>query len=45
MILWRGTTVWEPFLSGATMVVMGYAEQKFVTYPIRNLPDGRKLVN
>ena len=45
MILWRGTTVWTPFLSGASMVVMGYAEQKFVTYPIRNLPDGRQLVN
>lgn len=45
MILWRGTTVWEPFLSGASMVVMGYAEQKFVTYPIQRLPDGRQLVN
>ena len=45
MILWRGTTVAQPFLSGATMVISGNAKTKFVCYPIRMLPDGRQLIN
>jgi 2-polyprenyl-6-methoxyphenol hydroxylase-like FAD-dependent oxidoreductase len=45
MTLWRGTTVASPSLSGATMVISGNARTKFVCYPIRNLPDGRQLVN
>jgi 5-methylphenazine-1-carboxylate 1-monooxygenase len=45
MILWRGTTVAQPFLSGATMVISGNAKTKFVCYPIRELPDGRQLIN
>jgi 2-polyprenyl-6-methoxyphenol hydroxylase-like FAD-dependent oxidoreductase len=45
MILWRGTTITRPFLSGATMVISGNAKTKFVCYPIRQLDDGRQLVN
>ena len=45
MTLWRGTTVASPYLSGATMVISGNARTKFVCYPIRNLPDGRQLIN
>jgi 2-polyprenyl-6-methoxyphenol hydroxylase-like FAD-dependent oxidoreductase len=45
MTLWRGTTVARPFLSGATMVISGNKRTKFVCYPIRQLEDGRQLVN
>lgn len=45
MTLWRGTTVAPPYLTGATMVISGNAKTKFVCYPIRNLPDGRQLIN
>ena len=45
MTLWRGTTVARPLLTGATMVISGNARAKFVCYPIRNLADGRQLVN
>ncbi|MGD9941978.1 MAG: flavin-dependent oxidoreductase [Burkholderiaceae bacterium] len=46
-ILWRSTTVGEPFLSGRTMVMVGHADQKLVSYPIstRALPEGRSLIN
>lgn len=46
-ILWRGTTVAEPFLTGATMAMAGHEFQKFVTYPISNAdPDtGTALIN
>ena len=45
MILWRGTTVARPFLTGATMMIAGNARTKFVCYPIRQLDDGRQLIN
>ncbi len=45
MILWRGTTVAAPLLTGATMVICGNARTKFVCYPIRQLDDGRQLIN
>ncbi|MFT3800408.1 MAG: flavin-dependent oxidoreductase [Burkholderiaceae bacterium] len=45
MILWRGTTIAPPTRDGATMTVMGTAEQKFVTYPIHQYADGRQLIN
>ncbi|HET7671997.1 MAG TPA: flavin-dependent oxidoreductase [Burkholderiales bacterium] len=45
MILWRGTSVARPFLSGATMMIAGNAKTKFVCYPIRSLDDGRQLIN
>lgn len=46
-ILWRATTEAEPFLTGRSMIMAGYADQKFVAYPI--CPDtaarGRSLIN
>ena len=52
-ILWRGTTIAAPFLTGASMMLAGYAWKKWVCYPIRELeaedgPDGkqrRQLIN
>ncbi|RKS68256.1 2-polyprenyl-6-methoxyphenol hydroxylase-like FAD-dependent oxidoreductase [Actinomadura pelletieri DSM 43383] len=47
-MMWRGVTVWPPFLSGASMVRAGWlATGKMVIYPIRNAVDerGRQLVN
>ena len=46
--MWRGVTLWEPFLSGASMVRVGWLDKgKLVIYPIRNNDDaqGRQLVN
>ena len=46
--MWRGVTVAEPFLSGATMLRAGWlATGKLVAYPIRNDVDaqGRQLIN
>jgi len=46
--MWRGVSVWKPFLSGASMVRAGWlATGKMVIYPIRNDvdKDGRQLVN
>ncbi len=41
LVLWRGTTRAEPFLTGRSMVMAGDGSQKFVAYPIG---DGR-LIN
>lgn len=46
--MWRGVSVWEPFLSGATMVRAGWLTHgKMVIYPVRENFDGqgRQLVN
>ena len=43
--MWRGVTESEPFLDGRTMVMAGVVAQRMVVYPIRDLPDGRQLVN
>ena len=46
--MWRGVTVWEPILSGASMVRAGWlASGKLVIYPVRNSIDteGRQLAN
>jgi 5-methylphenazine-1-carboxylate 1-monooxygenase len=46
--MWRGVTVWPPFLSGASMVRAGwFATGKMVIYPIRDNVDGNgaQLVN
>lgn len=46
--MWRGVTVWEPILSGASMIRAGWlATGKMVVYPIRDRVDarGRQLVN
>jgi 2-polyprenyl-6-methoxyphenol hydroxylase-like FAD-dependent oxidoreductase len=45
-VLWRGVTETQPYLGGATMVMAGRQDQKFVCYPIDpNAPQGRSLVN
>ena len=46
--MWRGTTVWPPFLSGSTYLRAGWLTVgKMVIYPIRHDVDdqGRQLVN
>jgi len=46
--MWRGTTVWEPFLSGSTYLRAGWLTVgKMVIYPVRHNVDGqgRQLVN
>lgn len=37
-IMWRGTTLARPFLSGASMILAGNDTQRFVAYPI-TAPD------
>ena len=44
-ILWRATSIAAPFLTGATMAIAGNRDVKFVTYPIADEADGRKLTN
>ncbi|HEY1971706.1 MAG TPA: FAD-dependent monooxygenase, partial [Pseudonocardia sp.] len=44
--MWRGVTRWPAFLSGASMVRVGWLTTgKMVIYPIRELADGHQLVN
>ena len=46
--MWRGVSLWKPFLSGATMVRAGWFKPaKLVIYPIRDNVDeqGRQLIN
>lgn len=33
-VLWRATTLAEPFLSGASMIIAGHDRQRIVAYPI-----------
>lgn len=44
-ILWRGVAEAPPILDGQTMIWAGHPDQKFVAYPIAELPDGRHLIN
>ena len=44
-LLWRGAVEYDPILNGRTMVWAGHPDQKFVAYPIRDLDDGKQLVN
>ncbi|WP_081415998.1 flavin-dependent oxidoreductase [Peribacillus kribbensis] len=46
-ILWRGLTEAEPFLTGRSMIMAGYQDQKFVAYPVcpQTAQEGRSLVN
>ncbi len=44
-LLWRGLAEMEPVLDGRTMVWAGHRDQKFVGYPIADLPDGRQAFN
>lgn len=43
--LWRGLTEAPRLLDGRTMVWCGHRNQKFVGYPLRDLPNDRQLVN
>lgn len=46
--MWRGVTRWKPFLSGASMIRIGWHHPaKLLIYPIRNNIDaeGRQLIN
>lgn len=46
--MWRGVTPWQPFLSGASMLRVGwYSSGKLTIYPCRNDVDaeGRQLMN
>lgn len=46
--MWRGSTVWEPFLTGASMTRAGWlATGKLIIYPIRDNVDGKgkQLIN
>lgn len=46
MVMWRGTTWTEPFLTGCSMIVTGADHQRVVLYPISRDPEsGRVLVN
>ena len=46
-VLWRGTTNTKPFLTGASMVMVGYHSLRFVSYPISKIdPEtGEALIN
>ena len=45
-LLWRGTTLAAPYLTGASMIMAGFEDQKFVCYPIEAVrPDGLQLIN
>ncbi len=44
--LWRATTYTKPFLTGASMIMVGHQDQKFVCYPIEPVrPDGQQRIN
>jgi 2-polyprenyl-6-methoxyphenol hydroxylase-like FAD-dependent oxidoreductase len=44
--LWRGASWARPFLSGATMIMAGHQDQKFVAYPVTPIrDDGLQLIN
>jgi 2-polyprenyl-6-methoxyphenol hydroxylase-like FAD-dependent oxidoreductase len=46
-LLWRATTVGQPFLDGRSMFMAGHQDQKFVAYPISEplRRDGKALIN
>jgi 5-methylphenazine-1-carboxylate 1-monooxygenase len=44
-LLWRGIADVDPVLDGRSMVWAGHPEQKFVGYPIADLPGGRQMFN
>ncbi|KAI6471181.1 hypothetical protein MCOR04_001718 [Pyricularia oryzae] len=46
-ILWRGCIEREPYLTGGSMVWAGFADQKFIAYPIsgESARNGKSLVN
>ncbi|HMT43343.1 MAG TPA: flavin-dependent oxidoreductase [Chakrabartia sp.] len=45
-ILWRATSRAKPYLTGATMIMAGYQDRKFVAYPISPIgEDGMQTIN
>ncbi|MDF1608095.1 flavin-dependent oxidoreductase [Hoeflea sp. YIM 152468] len=44
-VLWRATSRAKPFLTGATMAMVGHEWQKFVTYPISEADPGSGLAD
>ena len=44
-LLWRGLAEGPPVFDGRTMVWAGHPRQKFVLYPLLDLPDGRQQLN
>ncbi len=45
-VLWRATTRAKPFLTGSSMVMIGYQDRKFVAYPIEAPgEDGLQTIN
>lgn len=45
-LLWRGVTPASPFLTGATMIMAGHQNQKFVAYPIGPVDaEGHQPIN
>ncbi|MEP7046936.1 MAG: flavin-dependent oxidoreductase [Ilumatobacteraceae bacterium] len=44
-LLWRGLAEGAPVFDGRTMVWAGHPLQKFVMYPLQDLPDGRQQLN
>lgn len=44
-LLWRGLAEGGPVFDGRTMVWAGHPRQKFVLYPLRDLPDGSQQLN
>lgn len=45
-LLWRATSLAKPYLSGASMIMAGYEDQKFVCYPIEGVrDDGLQRIN
>lgn len=45
VMMWRGTTRGQPFLSNRSMVQAGNSAAKFVCYPIEHYSDGTALIN
>lgn len=44
--LWRATSMAKPYLTGATMIMAGHQDQKFVCYPIEPVRgDGLQRIN
>jgi len=44
-LLWRGLAEGDRVFDGRTMIWAGHPLQKFVLYPLRDLPDGRQQLN
>jgi 2-polyprenyl-6-methoxyphenol hydroxylase-like FAD-dependent oxidoreductase len=44
-LLWRGVAEVVPILDGRSMIWAGHPDQKFVGYPIADLPGGRQQFN